>query len=102
MGGGYLKSAFQFQGETKSEANSKGERSLKRCVFHQSAFETLCFCSRAVQTLLYEPGWDSAGGNAELLKYITKNPNNCTFEDVKRCGTNFRKTYLIGKYIESV
>lgn len=27
-------------------------------------------------TLLYEPGWDAVRGNAELLKYVTKNPNN--------------------------
>ena len=33
-------------------------------------------------TLLYEPGWDSVRGNAELLKYVTKNPNNCTLDDV--------------------
>ena len=25
-------------------------------------------------TLLYEPSWDSVRGNAELLKYVTKNP----------------------------
>lgn len=24
-------------------------------------------------TLLYEPGWDAVRGNAELLKYVTKN-----------------------------
>lgn len=35
-------------------------------------------------TLLYEPGWDSVRGNAELLKYVTKNPNNCTLEDVRK------------------
>ena len=33
--------------------------------------------------LLYEPGWDSLRGNAELLKYVTKNPNNYTLEDVE-------------------
>lgn len=31
-------------------------------------------------TLLYEPGWDSVRGNAKLLKYVTKNPNNCTLD----------------------
>ena len=35
-------------------------------------------------TLLYEPGWDAVRGNAELLKYVTKNPNNCTLEDVRK------------------
>lgn len=37
-------------------------------------------------TLLYEPGWDAAVGNAELLKYVTKNPNNCTLEDVRKAA----------------
>jgi len=32
-------------------------------------------------TLLYEPGWDSVRGNAKLLKYVSKNPNNYTLED---------------------
>lgn len=35
-------------------------------------------------TLLYEPGWDSVKGNAELLKYAVKNPHNCTLEDVRK------------------
>ncbi len=35
-------------------------------------------------TLCYEPGWNSARGNAELMKYITKNPNNYTPEDIKK------------------
>ena len=35
-------------------------------------------------TLLYEPGWDSVRGNEELLKYVTKNPNNCTLDDVRK------------------
>ena len=48
-------------------------------------------------TLLYEPGWDSVRGNAELLKYATKNPNNYTLEDVRKgAELNF------GEHIESV
>lgn len=35
-------------------------------------------------TLLYEPDWNSERGNKELMKYITKNPNNCTLEDIKK------------------
>ncbi len=35
-------------------------------------------------TLLYEPDWNSERGNMELMKYITKNPNNCTLEDIAR------------------
>ena len=34
------------------------------------------------RTLLYEPDFDSRRGNAELMKYITKNPNNCTIDDI--------------------
>ncbi len=37
-------------------------------------------------TLLYEPSWDSVRGNAELLKYATKNPNNCTLADVRKAA----------------
>ena len=48
-------------------------------------------------TLLCEPGWDSAGGNAELLKYTVKNPNHCTLEDVRK-GAEL----IFGKHIESV
>lgn len=48
-------------------------------------------------TLLYEPGWDSLRGNAELLKYVTKNPNGCTLEDVKN-GSEL----VFGKHIESI
>lgn len=33
-------------------------------------------------TLLHEPDWDSARGNAELMKVAVKNENNCTVEDV--------------------
>ena len=48
-------------------------------------------------TLLYEPDWDSVRGNAELLKYVTKNPNNCTLEDVKK-GAEL----IFGKHIENI
>lgn len=34
-------------------------------------------------TLLCERDWDSDRGNVELMKYIVKNPNNCTLEDVR-------------------
>ena len=48
-------------------------------------------------TLLYEPGWDTVKGNAELLKYATKNPNNCTLEDVRK-GAEL----IFDKHIESI
>lgn len=35
-------------------------------------------------TLLYEPGWDSNRGRMELLKYMTKKPNNYTIEDIRQ------------------
>lgn len=35
-------------------------------------------------TLLYEPDWNSVRGDLELCKYITKNPKNCTIDDIKR------------------
>ena len=35
-------------------------------------------------TLLYEPDFAADRGNAELLKYATKNPDNCTLEDVRK------------------
>lgn len=35
-------------------------------------------------TLLYEPDWNSERGDMELCKYITKNPNYCTLEDIKK------------------
>lgn len=34
-------------------------------------------------TLLCEPDWNSDRGNVELMKYIVKNPNNCTIEDIR-------------------
>ena len=48
-------------------------------------------------TLLYEPGWDSVRGNKELLKYITKNPNHCTLEDVRK-GAEL----IFEKHVENV
>lgn len=48
-------------------------------------------------TLLYEPGWDSVRGNAELLKYVTKNPNNYTLEDVRKAAE-----LIFGEHIENV
>lgn len=35
------------------------------------------------KTLLCEPDWNSDRGNSELVKYIVKNPNNCTLEDIR-------------------
>lgn len=48
-------------------------------------------------TLLYEPDWDSVRGNAELLKYAVKNPNNCTLDDVVKAAE-----LIFGKNIENV
>jgi putative hydrolase of the HAD superfamily len=48
-------------------------------------------------TLLYEPNWDSDRGYAELLKYVMKNPNNCTFEDIRK-GAEL----IFGKHIEDI
>lgn len=48
-------------------------------------------------TLLYEPGWDPVRGNAELLKYVTKNPNNYTLEDVRKVAE-----VIFGQHIESI
>ena len=48
-------------------------------------------------TLLYEPDWNSERGDVELMKYITKNPNNCTLDDVKK-GAEL----VFGEHIESV
>lgn len=47
-------------------------------------------------TLLYEPGWDSVRGTAELLKYAAKNPNHCTLDDVTK-GAEL----IFGKHIEN-
>ncbi len=35
------------------------------------------------RTLLFEPDWNSDRGNAELIKYIVKNPNNCSLDDIR-------------------
>ena len=48
-------------------------------------------------TLLYEPGWDTDRGNAELLKYATKNPDNCTLDDVRKAAE-----LVFGEHIENV
>lgn len=48
-------------------------------------------------TLLYEPDWDSVRGNAELLKYATRNPNNYTLDDVRK-GAEL----IFGQNIENV
>lgn len=48
-------------------------------------------------TLLYEPDWDAVRGNAELLKYATKNPNNYTLDDVRK-GAEL----IFGQNIENV
>ena len=48
-------------------------------------------------TLLYEPGCDYVRGNAELLKYAIKNPNNCTLEDVRK-GVEL----IFGEHAENV
>lgn len=48
-------------------------------------------------TLSYETNWDTDSGNAELLKYVTKNPNSCTLEDIRKAAE-----LIFGKHIESV
>lgn len=48
-------------------------------------------------TLLYEPGWDLVRGNARLLKYAVKNPDNLTLEDVRK-GAEL----IFGKHIEGI
>lgn len=48
-------------------------------------------------TLLYEPDWNPVRGNEELLKHVTKNPNNCTLEDVRK-----NAELIFGKHIENV
>ncbi len=37
-------------------------------------------------TLLYDPDWNPARGDAELMKHVVRNPNNCTLQDVRRAG----------------
>lgn len=48
-------------------------------------------------TLVYEPGWDIVRGNEELLKYVTKNPNHHTLEDVRKAAE-----LIFENHIESV
>lgn len=48
-------------------------------------------------TLLYEPGWNPVRGNEELLKYVTRNPNHCTFDEVRKAAE-----LIFGKQIECV
>ena len=48
-------------------------------------------------TLLYEPGWDAVRGNEALLKYVTKNPNNCTLEDVRKAFWKGTAAFWAGK-----
>lgn len=48
-------------------------------------------------TLLYEPDWNTVRGNAELMKYATKNPNNRTLEDVQK-GAEL----IFGEHIENI
>ena len=48
-------------------------------------------------TLLYEPEWDAERGEAELLKYVTKNPNGYTIEHVKKGAA-----LIFGEHIENV
>lgn len=49
------------------------------------------------ETLLCEPDWDTDRGNVELLKYATKNPNNCTVDDVRK-GAEM----IFGEYIGNI
>ncbi|MGM9618550.1 MAG: HAD family hydrolase [Oscillospiraceae bacterium] len=35
-------------------------------------------------TLLYEPDFDAARGDAALCQFITQNPNRCTLQDIRR------------------
>lgn len=48
-------------------------------------------------TLLCEPDWDSDNGNMELMKYVVRNPNNCTIEDVRKVAE-----LIFGEHIESI
>lgn len=36
-------------------------------------------------TLLYEPDWNADRDNAELLRYVVKNPSNCTLMQRLSC-----------------
>lgn len=48
-------------------------------------------------TLLYEPGWDSNRGQIELLKYMTKNPNKHTIDDIRQAVD-----LILGEHAENV
>lgn len=48
-------------------------------------------------TLLYEPGWDSNRGQMELLKYITKNPNKYTIDNIRQTVE-----LIFGEHVENV
>ncbi len=48
-------------------------------------------------TLLCEPDWDTDRGNAELLKCVTRNPNGCTIDDVRK-GAEM----IFGEHIGSI
>ena len=48
-------------------------------------------------TLLYEPGWDFDKGTAQLMNFITKNPNNYTLKDVKKA-----EQVLLGTHVENI
>ncbi len=48
-------------------------------------------------TLLYDPDWNPARGDAELMKHVVRNPNNCTLQDVRKAGE-----LIFGKHVESV
>ena len=37
-------------------------------------------------TLLYESDWNPVRGNEELLKYVTRNPNHCTLDEVRKAA----------------
>lgn len=36
------------------------------------------------RTLLYEPDFDAARGDAALYRYVTRNPNGCTLPEIRR------------------
>ena len=48
-------------------------------------------------TLLYEPGWNSDRRYEELLKHATKNPNNCTIEDIRKASD-----LIFGEHIKNI
>jgi len=48
-------------------------------------------------TLLYEPGWDSVRGNAELMRYVLKNPDKRTLSDIGKAAE-----LIFGQHVENV